>query len=243
MKTYFIFSDVHGEFDGLISGLKSKGFDETNPDHILFSLGDLWDRGLKNYEVAEYLIKFWELGRFIGVMGNHDTFYEEFILDPSNLWNIVHNGFGETLNGWAGTKFPHYLLGELFETDIRPKIFNRLPKLRKFIASFVDKVEFGKYIFTHGGYSKNKFTGQWEVNNWAKTPIFIENFDPKDKVYVFGHWSGAYLIEQIEGRKTHFGEMYISEHFIGIDSTSAVSKKVNVLVLKEIDKEFVLEIA
>ena len=35
---YFIFSDIHGEYDKLMRSLDAAGFDLTNPNHTLVSL-------------------------------------------------------------------------------------------------------------------------------------------------------------------------------------------------------------
>ena len=35
---YFIFSDIHGEYDKLMKSLDAAGFDLTNPNHTLVTL-------------------------------------------------------------------------------------------------------------------------------------------------------------------------------------------------------------
>ena len=56
MYKYFLFSDIHGRN---LTELKDKlfevGFDENNPNHILVSLGDLFDRGNDSYNLLKYI--------------------------------------------------------------------------------------------------------------------------------------------------------------------------------------------
>lgn len=243
-KQYFIFSDVHGEYNGLIKALENKGFEYDNPEHILLSLGDNFDRGSQNYSVAKFLIKYWKLDRFIGIMGNHDEFYDDFIKNNSDF-NIIYNGFGQTLRNWSG-------ISDISDYEIRTErikilkaIDDRLPELNDFIDSFVDKVELGKYVFTHAGYSKDvSFIDRklWYLNNWSKTPEFIKYFNPKDKIYVFGHYGAKLLNETFfPNEQKEIDDIFISEdgHFIGIDATSILTKKVNVLVYDEEKGELV----
>ena len=79
MKKYFLFGDLHGEFDPLIESLAAKGFDESNENHILLSVGDLFDRGYQNVEVYEYLQKFDDMNRLYMILGNHDQMFLDFL--------------------------------------------------------------------------------------------------------------------------------------------------------------------
>ena len=54
-KKIFAVSDIHGEYEILIKGLKEAGFDEDNPEHLLVSVGDAFDRGGNVLAVYEYL--------------------------------------------------------------------------------------------------------------------------------------------------------------------------------------------
>ena len=41
----FVVSDLHGHYKELIKALKKAEFDENNDNHLLISLGDMFDRG------------------------------------------------------------------------------------------------------------------------------------------------------------------------------------------------------
>ena len=69
---YFVFGDVHGFYKELISKLKRKGFDENNPEHMLLSLGDNFDRGKENYKMFEFLKRMNNKKKIILIKGNHE---------------------------------------------------------------------------------------------------------------------------------------------------------------------------
>ena len=52
-KKIFAVSDIHNEYDALIDALNEAGFDENNPDHLLVSIGDAFDRGPSAIAVYE----------------------------------------------------------------------------------------------------------------------------------------------------------------------------------------------
>ena len=54
-KTIFAVSDIHGEYKALLEALEKAGFDENNPNHLLISIGDAFDRGDSSLSVYQYL--------------------------------------------------------------------------------------------------------------------------------------------------------------------------------------------
>ena len=51
----FAVSDVHGFYNEMIEALDKAGFDRNNPNHLLVSCGDNFDRGPDAVKVYEYL--------------------------------------------------------------------------------------------------------------------------------------------------------------------------------------------
>lgn len=41
---YFVFSDIHGDYDAMIEALKTNGYEPSNHNHTLISLGDNFGR-------------------------------------------------------------------------------------------------------------------------------------------------------------------------------------------------------
>jgi serine/threonine protein phosphatase 1 len=231
MKKYFVFSDVHGDFLALKMNLIKMGFDENNDDHILFSLGDLFDRGPASDKVLEYMLKFWEVGRFIGVRGNHDEMLLGYMNQHHALgFNLIYNGLDATINQLSGGHRVSAQVLRFQSVDYAEKIKVNYPKLMDFLQDLKLSYEFGKYVFIHAGFSTDRGS-DWYVDNWADTPTFIISFDPGDKTYVFGHWhthklNGLFGIGEIE-------DAYIFQkgNFIGIDMTTNRSHEVAVCVL------------
>ena len=97
-KKIFAVSDIHGEYEILIKGLKEAGFDEDNPNHLLVSIGDALDRGDECLEVYKYLKRLSDEGKAIVLKGNHTGFFTNYLdgtsLDP---FNYFHNGTRETM--------------------------------------------------------------------------------------------------------------------------------------------------
>ena len=234
MKKYFVFSDVHGEFDALHYNLIKMGFDENNDDHILFSLGDLFDRGPASDKVLEYMLRFWEKDRFIGVNGNHDDMLRGYLNNhPSAGFNLIYNGLDSTINQLSGMMYVSAMELKFNIPQRTEAIKERYPKLLEFIYNLKPIYEFGKFVFTHAGLQTER-GHKWHVSNWANTPTFVRVFDPKDKFYVFGHWQARQLIHEFYGEEPDEpAKIFQKGNFIGIDMTSNLSKDVAVCVLFE----------
>lgn len=93
----FFVGDIHGQYDLLMETLDEVGF-EADKGHVLFSVGDLIDRGPKNMECLKLLDEPW----FYAVRGNHEDFMIKTVLhdcrESENMW--AYNG-----GGWAGAYY------------------------------------------------------------------------------------------------------------------------------------------
>jgi serine/threonine protein phosphatase 1 len=75
----YVCGDIHGCYNELILALKAIGFDFSND--LLFSLGDIVDRGTDDYLSMSLIYKPW----FRMVKGNHECLHEEcYLQHPSN---------------------------------------------------------------------------------------------------------------------------------------------------------------
>ena len=93
-----ITGDIHARFDALQAVLKKAAFDKD--EDILYSVGDLCDRGEKPAQTLAFLSS---LPNFRPVMGNHDIWLEEYLLtglvDSDWLYN---GGVWYYLYNWGG---------------------------------------------------------------------------------------------------------------------------------------------
>ena len=235
MKKYFIFADVHGCFSALLVALDNAGFDPENKEHILLSLGDNFDRGKENSNVADFLIKYHKQERLLGILGNHDEFFLQFLLELNDgIFNCQQNGMIETLDSLAGLDASKFLWEH--PEVIIAKIKENYPELISMMADeWENEFVIGMYSFTHAGYTDiNYLNEKWEPDNWAKTEKFVMYYEKQDLNYVFGHWH-AYRLHRVfgtSGKNDMVHTPFIYKNFIGIDPCSNLSQIVNVLVLE-----------
>lgn len=238
MKKYFIFSDTHGEFAALIEGLNNAGFDSKNPNHILFSAGDLFDRGTENIKIYEFLKPFIEQDRLFMVLGNHD----EMLLDvvenrlEGYLFNVEHNGLFQTIQEFARVPISDYLYQWKYRgLDAHLRINTYYPELKNFLRKMVrGGFVLDDYVITHGGFDFNILHRTWTAQCWTNTEKFvnqIQNFETRFK-FVFGHWHAYLLRARFQNVKTTTSEPFIYKNFIGLDAISNFFFKVNVFVIE-----------
>lgn len=248
MKKYFIFTDAHGHFSILEKALSDAGFDPDNSDHILFSLGDNFDRGPENRKIAKFLLKYYRKKRLVTILGNHDKFFLEFLIEKDKkdkaLFNCFYNSFDYTLASLSGIKRSEMIDQlELDSDEVAYKIVKRYPKLVELLQSMQLEKRFGNYVFTHCGYYENLKleTPVWEKTTYTNTEYFVRYFEPNDnKKYVFGHWNVKYLSNEFLEDDNDLAEPFFYKHFIGLDAGTIETKKINILVMDEINGEYVL---
>lgn len=272
MKTlykYFVFSDVHGEYNALIRSLEEAGYERGNPNHKLVSLGDNFDRGPDSRKIYNFLTQ----NNAICVKGNHDLMFQEYLEKGMDgefvLFNILHNGLGETIKSFSGLQDNQFSVGTL--QMARNNIQNK-DRLLNWIKSMPIFYETDTFIFVHAGINPKK-------SNWKDTDEHYALWDIEDshipcvnvnnKVVIFGHHHafrvrnngleagmGDSDINSVEitnnsidenGHTHHFkllsygntdeNRPYISGNKIAIDGCTNLTKKVNVVVVEDYEKE------
>lgn len=223
---YFVFGDVHGEYDMMMDALDRAGFDILNPFHNILSLGDNFDRGKQNLRVYEFLMWMLKEKRVKLIQGNHDDFFADVYLDneESVQFNLRYNGFERTLGEFTG--IDHWKVRKASLARMRTDL-NR-HKMKDYLGAMVHQVQLGRYSFTHAGYAH--VNGTWELSNWARTDHFVKYYRTFGRTEVFGHW-GAFKLYP-ESQKVEPGMPYLSDYggFIGLDAWCGVSG--HVLVAK-----------
>ena len=90
-KRHFIFGDIHGRYDTMMKLLEEINYDASSD--VLYSVGDLIDRGPKSVEVVKFWMK--HPDRHV-IRGNH----EQMLVNPSywrDVWLHPPNGGPDTL--------------------------------------------------------------------------------------------------------------------------------------------------
>lgn len=155
MKRYFVFSDVHGEYDKLSDALLSSGFDINDNSHILISDGDLFDRGKKSKECLDFIMDLADKGRAIIIMGNHDLRLYDLLFSHERVHqfekNDVVNGLHETINSLAGYNINGSAWNNvMFDSIVSAIPYNVKEKLYRYFQEASWFAENKDYIITHG---------------------------------------------------------------------------------------------
>ena len=241
MPKFFVTSDIHSFMNPLKRALDEKGFDPTNKDHWLVVCGDCYDRGDDSELVLNYLMS---LERKILIRGNHDLL----------LRDLCERGFPHRHDFHNGTTITVYDLGDAGAgNDFEKCCEVTQNKLREYNNLLVNYFETQHYIFVHswipiifqnGGLYKydknwrNATNDQWELAMWGNPfELAEQGLNQTGKTIIFGHWHASAGWARAEGR-SEFGEdakfePYYGDGYIAIDGMTALSHKVNMLVIED----------
>ena len=241
MPKFFVTSDIHSFMNPLKKALDEKGFDPTNKDHWLVVCGDCYDRGDDSELVLNYLMS---LERKILIRGNHDLL----------LRDLCERGFPHRHDFHNGTTMTVYDLGDARAgNDFEKCCEVTQNKLREYNNLLVNYFETQHYIFVHswiptisqnGGFYKydknwrNATNDQWELAMWGNPfELAEQGLNQTGKTIIFGHWHASAGWARAEGR-SEFGEdakfePYYGDGYIAIDGMTALSHKVNMLVIED----------
>jgi len=184
---YFVVSDIHSFYDELMAGLEEKGFEKDNPEHVIISLGDLFDRGPKPVEVYNFFASLPSKRRIL-IRGNHEDMYKELLVrDFPDFVDFV-NGTVDTFCHIAKVKpialDATYWIREAKKDssiDIEKKLLYywnlvkervNKSKITSFIHSNIlkDFYELDNYIFVHGFIPLREKNGEYVYNpRWRTT--------------------------------------------------------------------------
>lgn len=257
---YFIFSDVHGEFDALAEALKEAGYDSSNKTHKLVSLGDDFDRGPSSKEVYKLLANT-NQSRTICVKGNHDVMFQEYLEKGMDgefvFFNILHNGLGETIKSFTG--MPDNMFTPTALDEVKRHIGSSVLNWLKAKPLYYETENF---IFVHAGINP-------KLSDWRQTDEHYMLWDIEDshipcnntnKFVVIGHHHAAKVranakdfgldemnIDRVsyyshtdgkQRRMVAFGNtdenrVFITGNKIAIDGLTNLTHKVNVLVVED----------
>jgi predicted phosphodiesterase len=230
---YFLFSDVHGEYDALITSLEAAGFDLSNNEHMLIGLGDYFDRGSQNEFVLAFLMAMQEQGRVKLIRGNHDEMLLGFltmnVVDAFH--NLRYNGLDKTIDDLSREKvkfadLPTYIAA-------KNRVLKNYPNLIEFLKNMEEVINIDNYVLSHAGFFARD-DGTLIVDNWNHTAIMVKyraEFFDKSKTYIFGHWH-AEKLNKLMNISTGNPNKFIYKNFIGIDATTNITKKVTIHVIE-----------
>lgn len=258
---YFVVADVHGFYDEMKQALDAAGFDPENPDHTLISCGDAIDRGPRPNEVIKYFVnlprKILIRGNHEDLMeelmknpwGPYSYDYSngtyKTLIELASKHHKVN--YGTTISK---------SLAMYIEWDELQKFAKAERTYKQYTKLLVDYAEIGDYVFVHGWiptftqtelssgrmvhvyeYNKdwrNAGSLEWEKARWLHGAECTEQaiFEP-NKTIVCGHIHAAAWHTSFEGAEPYGNHsIYQDKNVIALDTCTALSKKVNVLVLE-----------
>ena len=256
---YFIVADVHGYYDEMKAALDAAGFDPENENHTLISLGDAIDRGKRPNEVIKYFVnlprKILIRGNHEDLL---DDLMKEVGPGMHDMQNGTYDTLVELASKHHkvnyGTKisksYAQYMgFDELSGYARKEKTY------RQYKEMLVDCAEIGDYIFVHGwiptystpDFYKGKIVHienymenwraanekEWKAARWTNgfACTVREVFEP-NKIIVCGHWHTSAWHEYYEGTAPFTkNDIFYHKNMIAVDGCTALTKKVNVLVL------------
>lgn len=254
----FVVSDIHGHYKELIKALKKAEFDENNDNHLLISMGDMFDRGQDSVLVYEYLKKLSDKKRAICLKGNHEPMFISYLKGSDNPFNFKYNGTKETIDDFLcqTRAFEMYLIKNEKEATIESfgefikeasaEIKKEFPGIVSWLEKLPYYFETEHYIFTHGSIDvftddwknpQSVYQGRsgWDDCTWDNGSFFGSEINNTDKTVVIGHFDTGQL-----RRKYKLGD--VRDHsilrrkdgrVIAIDGCVTYSRVVNVLVIDD----------
>ena len=252
MKKYFVFGDAHSYFSILQESLAKEGFDLNNPEHILISLGDNFDRGEESVEMYNFLKEMLAQNRLIWVRGNHE--------------DLLFDCVKELRDNEGCTSIHHYSNGTVKTvTQFQKAQINIDEVLRLIDENAIDYYTLGKYIFVHGwvpyvleddydpDQSEDEFScvmrpkvllkassEMWKRARWDNgMASWKMGATIRGKTIVCGHFHTSF--GNYKYHKKGSGEFetdsdfspFVDKGIIALDSCVAWTKQINVLVINE----------
>lgn len=249
MAVFYVISDVHGFYNEMREALDDTGFNPDDKNSWLVVLGDYTDRGPDPDKVISYLRS---LPRKILVKGNH----EDLLLECCERGVPYSHDFS---NGTYNTicKLGNYIEGYSFDECCD----RTLARIHLFIDEMVDYFETEHFVFCHSWipvickdglpayYTKNrKFEfnpnwrnaseKDWQDARWGNPfDLATSGLNKTGKKLLHGHWGNSYYWAKEKGLSEYGDDACFDicthDSCIGLDTTTVVSGKVNVLIIQD----------
>lgn len=259
---YFVVSDIHSYYTLTLKALKEAHYDESNPNHKLIVCGDIFDRGDESIAIYNWLKRLKMEDKVILIKGNHEDLLTRIYKSRQVMKHDYHNQTTKTIIDLI-KEYTDKNISEI-DLKIPGILIYCLNILEEkgvfsFISEFLDFFETKNYIFTHGFLPSQMNTDvsgglfktikqnwrnctkeEWERARWdnAQKMVLQEGVIPP-KTIVCGHVSSSYG-HALTKKISEFGidacyDIFQTKELIAVDGCTAYSKRVNVLVLEEVD--------
>ncbi len=190
----FVIGDIHSHHDEMMELFEMINFDFDND--TLISLGDLVDRGSDPIEVIETLSK---IKKFIHILGNHDEWCYQYLLNKDQPPEWISQGGKSTLNA--------YLNNQVYQE----RHISFFEKARLYYIDDANR------LFVHGGFNPripfNQQIYNKELLTWDRSLVltameyeqYNQTFSEFSEIFV-GHTPTQFIKENIPKK---FGNLWM----------------------------------
>jgi serine/threonine protein phosphatase 1 len=209
----FVIGDIHSHHDEMMELFEKVNFDFDND--TLISLGDLVDRGPDPIEVIETLMK---IKKFIHILGNHDEWCYQYLLNKDHPSEWISQGGESTLNA--------YLNNQVY----RESHISFFEKARLY---YIDEAN---RLFVHGGFNHripfNLQIDNKELLTWDRSLVltameyeqYDQTFSEFSEIFV-GHTPTQFIKESTPKKFSNLWMLDTGVYISGILSIMDVESK------------------
>ena len=257
---YYVVADTHGFYTHLTTALEEAGYFADQSPKKLLMLGDLLDRGHENVEMQDFVLDLLQKDAVILVRGNHEDLLEDLVDNLDHYAELelhaTHHYRNRTVHTvcdlarcsvGAMTAIPYQIRSRMRQT----------PYMRLVMPEMIDYFETEHYVFVHGWVpltnlapaglpSQFAFDPEWRdatLDRWNKARWYngmemaAKGLLVPGKTVVCGHYHCSWG-HHLAGTSDEYGPSadyspYYAEGIIAIDACTALSRRVNVLVLDD----------
>jgi len=255
---YYVTADVHGFYTPLVSALREKGFFDDPEPHKLIVCGDLFDRGQEARQLQKFILELLSKDQVILIRGNHEDLAMQLLQTwhRGSYYQPHHhqNGTIDTFRQLTGISDRTLLAGP----DYAARAFLKTPYVQQIIPETVDYFETENHIFVHGWIPCTPVStapGQMEytpIPRWRQSEKALwdkarwingmeaahHGIIEAGKTILCGHWHTSFGHCHYEGDGGEFDNCpnfspFYDEGIIALDGCTALSGKVNCIVIEE----------
>ena len=239
-KKLFVLSDIHGHYSEMKKALDEAGFDPEKESHIFVHCGDLFDRGMENVAVYDFVRG---LKNKILIRGNHEDMLYKTFVGRKLLPNSDYNGTNITIR---------QLLGEGAIDEDGNFVYEpyeaKINELMDFIDSMIDYYETDEYVLTHGWVPiildyrtpiidpnwRDASRIEWNEAHWLPwQQLYETDAKVEGKTIVCGHRPTRMGVMFDQSREPDDSSIFCGRGMIAIDAGTVRSGRVNILVIEE----------
>lgn len=228
LRIYAI-GDIHGCLDELLAvheRIRADLRDRPCVDWRIIHLGDYVDRGPDIKGVVSELIRLVQDRKTYALLGNHDQWFIEFLVDPAtdgfNAWTTY--GGAETIKAYGGSLNSEVTDDLMGRQALRETLLNSVPEAHlRFLSTLPHSLRFGSYLFVHAGVRPGVPLDRQSTHDliWIREP-FLSSTRDLGAVVVHGH--------------TVVLNVVAKANRIGIDTGAVHGGTLSCLVLQEDEK-------